>query len=202
MNADRDYGQDDDRRHVALCKKGDADAFEELVRRHQKRMLNVAYRMVGNYEDACEVVQDSFVSAYTHISDFEERSVFSTWLCSIVINYSRNRLRQMKSRGDRERVSLDSPVSDEEGFLRIEPVSGGISPLEAVEKKEMQAKIQGCIGGLDADFRAVLILRDIHGLSYEEIEGALKITGGTVKSRLFRAREAVRDCLKKALGRL
>src|SRR5512135_782602 len=88
---------DSDYELVSRCKKGDLDAFEALVIKHQKKMLNTAFRMIGNYEDACEVVQDSFLSAYKAIEHFEGRSSFSTWLCSIVINTSRNRIQQIKS---------------------------------------------------------------------------------------------------------
>lgn len=191
-----------DGKYVSLCRKGDTDAFEELVRRHQKKMLNVAYRMLGNYDDACEVVQDAFVSAFRHIGNFEGRSGFSTWLCSIVINLSRNRLKQIHSRLRLEPLSLDDPISTDDGFVRFEPASDSPSALENLEKKDLQEKIQKCIGNLEGDFRAVLVLRDIQGFSYDEIGEALKLGAGTVKSRLFRAREAVRDCLKKALGKL
>ena len=202
MKENNNVGTDDDLRYVSLCKKGDIDAFEYLVNKHQKKMLNIAYRMVGNYDDACEVVQDAFVSAYKNIKDFEGRSVFSTWLCSIVINLSKNRLKQLRTGLAHERFSIDDPVTAEDGFIKIEPASDTPSVLEQLEKKELQEKVQGCISKLDDDFRAVLVLRDIQGFSYDEIGGALRITAGTVKSRLFRAREAVRDCLKKAFGRL
>jgi RNA polymerase sigma-70 factor (ECF subfamily) len=192
----------DDDRCVALSKKGDVGAFETLVRRHQKMMLNIAYRMVGNYEEACEIVQDAFVSAYRKIKDFEERSAFSTWLSAIVINLSRNRIKQMKANLAHESFSLDDPIATEDGFIKMEQVSGAPSVLDRLEEKQMQEKVQDCIRKLDHDFRAVLVLRDIQGFSYDEIGGILKLTGGTVKSRLFRARESVKDCLKKAFGRL
>jgi RNA polymerase sigma-70 factor (ECF subfamily) len=202
MKEDENAGADDDLRFVSLCKKGDIDAFEYLVNKHQKKMLNVAYRMVGSYEEACEVVQDAFVSAYKNIKGFEGRSVFSTWLCSIVINLSKNRLKRIKTGLAHERFSIDDPVAAEDGFINIEPASDAPSVLEQLERRELQEKVQGCIGKLDDDFRAVLVLRDIQGFSYDEVGSALRINAGTVKSRLFRAREAVRDCLKKALGRL
>lgn len=192
----------DDHSNVSLCKKGDLGAFEELVIKYQKKMLNIAFRMIGSYEDACEVVQDAFVSAYRHITDFEERSGFSTWLCSIVINLSRNRLKQIKTGIGRELYSMDDPVATESGFMSIEPASQDPNALEQLEKKELQDKVQDCIGRLDEDFRSVLILRDIQGFSYDEVGSALEINTGTVKSRLFRARDAMRDCLKKSLGRL
>ncbi len=202
MKEDGNAGADDDLRFISLCKKGDIDSFEYLVNKYQKKMLNIAYRMVGNYEEACEVVQDAFVSAYKNIKDFEGRSVFSTWLCSIVINLSRNRLKQIRSGLAHERFSMDDPVMTEDGFIKIEPVSDSPSVLQQMERREIQEKVQECIGKLDDDFRSVLVLRDIQGFSYDEIGSALRINSGTVKSRIFRAREAMRDCLKKALGRL
>jgi len=193
---------DDDLLKVSLCKKGDLAAFEELVIKYQKKMLNISFRMVGSYEEACEVVQDAFVSAHKHIKDFEGRSGFSTWLCSIVMNLSRNRLKQIKSGQSRELFSMDDPITTESGFVSIEPASQDPNALEQLEKKELQEKVQDCIGRLDPDFRAVLVLRDIQGFSYDEVSSALRINPGTVKSRLSRARDAMRDCLKKSLGRL
>ena len=101
----RENGETDaDAEIVSLCKKGDVGAFEVLVNRHQKRMTNIAYRMLGNYDEACEVVQDAFISAYRSIKNFKEKARFSTWLYSIVINLSKNRLRKMvNERGDRGR---------------------------------------------------------------------------------------------------
>lgn len=193
---------DEDSEIVSSCKKGDVDAFEVLVRKHQKKMLNIAYRMVGNYEDACEIVQDAFVSAYRGLKSFEEKSRFSTWLSSIVINLSRNRIKQMKSQQYHEPFSLEDPVLTETGSINPEPQSGNPSILDRLEKKELQEKVQGCINSLDNEYREVLVLRDIQGFSYDEISDMLKIADGTVKSRLFRARKAVKNCLKKVLGEL
>lgn len=193
---------DDDFKYVSLCRKGDVGAFEHLVGKHQKKMLNIAYRMVGNYDDACEVVQDAFVSAYKNIKEFEARSVFSTWLCAIVMNLSRTRLKQIRSVSARECLSIDDPVEGDDNFTGSGPASDAPSALEELQRKEIRKKVHECIGILESDFRSVLILRDIQGFSYDEIGSALKINAGTVKSRLFRARETVRDCLKRVLGRL
>jgi len=187
---------------VCLCQKGDTDAFEALVEKHQKKMLNIAYRMIGNYEEACEVVQDTFLSAYKAIQKFRGESRFSTWLSSIVINLSKNRIRQMKARFHREGPSLNDPVETEEGRFRTEPPAREPSIVEHLEKREVQAKVQECINHLDAEYREVLVLRDIQGFSYEEICDILKIPDGTIKSRLFRARDALKDRLKKAFGDL
>lgn len=193
---------DEDYNLVSLCKKGNVDAFEVLVRKHQKRMLNIAYRMIGNYEDACEIVQDAFVSAYKGIKDFEEKSRFSTWLYTIVLNLSRNRLNQLKIQSYREEFSFNDPVITDDSQINKEPASGETTILERLERSDVQQKVQGCINSLDSEFREVLILRDIHGFSYDEISNMLKIPEGTVKSRLFRARDVLRDCLKRVIGDL
>lgn len=193
---------DEDYNLVSLCKKGNVDTFEVLVRKHQKRMLNIAYRMIGNYEDACEIVQDAFVSAYKGIKDFKEKSRFSTWLYTIVLNLSRNRLRQLKIKSYREEFSLNDPVITDDSQINIELSSGESTILERLERRDVQQKVQGCINSLDSEFREVLILRDIHGFSYDEISNMLKIPEGTVKSRIFRARDILRDCLKRVIGDL
>jgi len=194
--------RDEDYEFVSLCKKGDVDAFEVLVRKHQKRMLNIAYRMMGNYDEACEIVQDAFVSAYRGMKRFRGRSKFSTWLYTIVMNLAKNRLKQLKTQRVHEKYSLDNPVHTNEGTIHVDPASGDPSPLERLEKRDIQQKVQACIDSLDHEFREVLVLRDIQGFSYDEISNVLKVPEGTVKSRLFRARDAVKDCLKRVIGDL
>ncbi len=102
----------------------------------------------------------------------------------------------------REGSSIDDPVENEEGSSPREFPSPNPSAVEELEKKDVQAAVQECIESLDLDFREVLVLRDVQGCSYDEIRDILKIADGTVKSRLFRARNAVKDCLKRKLGDL
>ena len=109
---------DEDAEPVSLCKEGNVDAFEVLVGKYQKKMLNIAYRMIGNYEDACEIVQDTFVSAYKGIKNFEEKARFSTWLYTIVMNLSRNRLSQLKIQSGREAFSIDDPVGADDAGIK------------------------------------------------------------------------------------
>ncbi len=194
------YNPDDDNELVARCKRGEPDAFEALVIKHQKKMFNIAFRMVNNYEDACEIVQDAFFSAYKGIKNFETRSSFSTWLCSIVMNTSRNRLQQIRTKLSHEQFSLDDPLLTESGSLRVEIASDCPSAAEQLEKKELQARVRVCIETLETEFKEVLILRDIQGFSYDEIGDMLSIAQGTVKSRLFRAREYMKKCLLKVFG--
>lgn len=193
---------DDDLALVASCTKGDMDAFETLVQKYQKRMFNIALRMTGSYEDAGEVVQDAFVSAYRGLKNFQGRSKFSTWLTAITVNHSKNRLQQMKARHAHEPLSLDDPVRTEDGSIAVDPPSKGPSVLDRLEARDEQKKVQECISALEPEFREVIILRDMQDFSYEEIGSLLKVREGTVKSRLFRAREAVKDCLKRAFGTL
>lgn len=191
---------DEDSRLVALCRKGNLNAFESLVRKHEKNMLNIAYRMIGNYEEACEVVQDAFISAYKGIKNFEEKAKFSTWLCAIVINLSKNRLKQLKSQRYYEQFSIDDPVPTGDAQIKVEPVSNEPSVIERLEKKETQQRVQTCTNSLEDELREAIVLRDIQGFSYDEISDILKIPEGTVKSRLSRARDALKGCLKKVIG--
>jgi len=193
---------DEDAELVSLCKQGSIDAFEVLVKKYQKRMFNIAYRMISNYEDACEVVQDAFVSVYKSIHTFKEKARFSTWLYTIVMNLSKNRLKQLQVKSYREELSIDDPVYTDDSMMKVEPVSGEPSMLEKLEREDIQQKIQRCINSLDSEYKEVIILRDIQGFSYDEIRDMLKIQEGTVKSRLFRARSTLKDCLKRLMGDL
>jgi len=187
---------------VDAARQGDLHAFEILVAKHQKRMLNIAYRLVDDHEEACEVVQDAFVAAFRNLKTFRGDSKFTTWLTSITVNLSKNRLKQMRSRLGREAYSLDAPVRTDEGEMIVDPPSKEPSALDFLEKRDIQARVQDCISVLDPDFREVLVLRDMQDLSYDEISNVLKVATGTVKSRLFRAREMVKECLKKFMGEL
>ena len=194
--------EDDDAGFVARCRRGETEAFSLLVRRHQKKMLNIAYRMIGDYDEACDVVQEAFLSAYRAIGKFRGDARFSTWLCGIVLNHSRSHMTQKAARSRREAGSFDDPVKSEDGSFLNEPRSQEGAIIEQLEKRELEAKVQECIGFLDGEQREVIVLRDIQGFSYEEIGVLLKLPEGTVKSRLFRARSALKDGLFRVLGDL
>lgn len=193
---------DDDIEFVILCQKGDTEAFAVLVERHQKKMLNIAYRMTGSYEDACDVVQEAFLSAYRSLKTFRRESRFSTWLYRIVVNHTRNRLARAKARYYCEGPVIDDPEEMEGAKSFREIPSRDLPIIEQIEKKEISEKVQECIAALDIEHREVIVLRDIQGCSYDEIGTILKIRIGTVKSRLFRARLALKDCLVNIFGEL
>ena len=191
---------DQDAALVASAQKGDLTAFEALVTKHQKRMLNVAFRLIDNYDDACEVVQDAFVSAYKNVGSFRGEAKFTTWLTTITVNLSKNRLKQVRTRQGREVYSLDQPMQTDEGEMSSDAPSREPSVLDCLEKRDTRNRVQDCIKALEPDYREVLVLRDMQEFSYDEIGAMLRMREGTVKSRLFRAREAVKECLKKIIG--
>jgi RNA polymerase sigma-70 factor (ECF subfamily) len=191
---------DDDAGLVAMSQKGDLGAFEQLVTKHQKKMFNLAFRIAGDYDDASEIVQDAFVAAFRNIRKFRGASRFTTWLTTITINQARNRLKQVRSRRLHEINSLDDPIEREDGSITVDPPSKAASVLDELEQRDLRNKVQECIAELEPDFREVLVLRDLQEFSYEEIGMMLTVAAGTVKSRLFRAREAVKDCLKRAFA--
>ena len=129
LTADEDYEL------IRRCQKGEIDAFEALVEKYQKRMLNTAYRMIGNYEEACEVVQDAFLAAYRALKKFRGESRFSTWLYSIVINLSKNRLIKVKARFHREGLSIDDPGENIHCQYRNNPPTHESSMGDQLEKK-------------------------------------------------------------------
>jgi len=178
---------------------GDVEAFSILVRRYQKRMLNAAFRMCGDYEESCDIVQDSFLSAFKALKQFRGEASFPTWLTGIVMNNTRNRLKQKKS-FHLSTVSLSIGGQGPEDFCHSEIPSGELSPFEQLGNKEIQAAVQACIGTIEPEFREALVLRDVQQYSYAEVSAILGLAEGTVKSRLFRARAAMKECLKKKLG--
>ena len=196
MATSPDYS--DDPALLKACRNGDLAAYECLVQRHQRMLINIAFRMTGVYEDACDIVQESFIAAWQKLGDFRGDAKLSTWLTAIVVNQSRNRRQQARQRDRHEAYSLDAPLPGGDGESLPDPPSASRSALEQMEEAELRAFLNRCIEALTQEYREVLVLRDMQGFSYDEVAASLKLREGTVKSRLFRAREAVKECLKKA----
>jgi len=195
-------GSDADTALVAAAGNGEVEAFEVLVRRHQRRIYNFVLRMTGSAEEAAEVSQDVFVTAFRRLQTFRGKARFSTWLGAIAVNLSRNRLAQMRRRNTREAISLDEPRQTDDGELLRETASGEPSALERLESRAMRRAVRRCIARLPVEFREVMVLRELQELSYAEIADMLSLRSGTVKSRLARAREAIRQCLKPVMEKL
>lgn len=177
---------------VARSKNGDIKAFEELVCRYERKIYTLAYRMMGNYDDANDLAQEAFLRAFQAIGGFREEASFLTWLSRIVTNVCRDELRK------RYRISVES--LDQEiclGDIEIKkqiPASEP-GPDEIYEKIELQQELQEIIATLSPEFRLALVLRDIQGFTYEEIAEQLECSLGTVKSRISRARNYMKEKL-------
>lgn len=175
------------------AKKGDVEAFEQLIAGYQKRVFNIALKMIGNPEDASELAQETFIRVFKSIGKFKEESLFSTWIYRIATNICLDELRKRKGKKE---ISLDEDIKLENGEVSRQIEDTGPSPEAVAERNELRRKVNDAIGLLTEEHRLVIIMRDIQGFSYEEIA---KITGcpeGTVKSRINRARQSLKQLLK------
>ncbi|WP_258359612.1 RNA polymerase sigma factor [Moorella sulfitireducens] len=177
---------------VARSQKGDMEAFTLLVERYQKMLYTVAYRFLGNPEDAGDAAQEALVRAYKNLPGFRGQCSFKTWLQHIIANVCRDALRRISRRPT---VSLDG-MQEKEGELRKTGIRGDApSPEEIFLAREGEEYIHNLIQALTPEYRMVVIMRDIQGLSYDEIAAVLGCSLGTVKSRLSRARQFLRKHL-------
>ncbi|MCO6452737.1 MAG: sigma-70 family RNA polymerase sigma factor [Caldilineales bacterium] len=181
----------DDSRLIEAARKGDLPAFNQLVLQYQSLAYNVAYRIVGDGEAASDVTQDSFIKAYKALDSFRGDS-FRPWLLRIVTNTCYDYLRARKRKPT---DNIDDVLVDPEHSWRL--VESGERPDEAAERAELNKLLQWAIGQLPDDQRAVVVLTDVQGFSYEETAEAMGIALGTVKSRLSRARTRLRDLLQQ-----
>ena len=173
---------------VGRARSGDIEAFEALVAEYDGRIYNMAYRMLGNPEDARDVTQDAFLKAYSSIGGFRGDASFSTWLYRIAKNVCLDVLRR---RSRRTVFSLDDPMETEEGELDRQLAGELPDPEDALLDSEVRDAVKDAILRLPPHHRSIIVLRDIEDLSYEEIAEILEIGLGTVKSRLYRARSAL-----------
>jgi RNA polymerase sigma-70 factor (ECF subfamily) len=189
--------ESDERGLVARCKLRDADAFNQVVLRYQERIFNVLVRMTGDHQIALDLCQETFLKAYRAIATFEERSALSTWLYRIAANLCLSHRRYKRRRPE---TSLDggAPSPDADPPHHDLP-DGSLDPGESVEVRERRERVRRTIDELDPEFRMVVVLRDLEGLSYEEIAESLGCPVGTVRSRLHRARLELKEKLKHVL---
>lgn len=179
----------DDRELVDAARAGDRDAFRTLFERYQRRAYSLAYGVVRNADDALDVVQDAFIKAHRYLDRFEGTSSFYTWLYRIVMNLSIDHIRKTKrSRAvdftDQTVKEDDARVGEDDLLPRI---LGG-NPGRALVDKEIRARIERALGELSDNHRAVLVMRELEGLSYEEMAQVMGCSKGTIMSRLFHAR--------------
>jgi RNA polymerase sigma-70 factor, ECF subfamily len=177
----------------------DERAFRELIELYRDRVFNVTFRMLGDRAEAEDIAQEVFIAVFKTIDTFREESKFSTWLYRVAVNHTKNRIKYLARRNDRNRTELDENTTDSEAGSM-----GGATrparPDRALEGAQLEQVLQAAIGTLDEEHRVLVVLRDIEELSIEEICEITGIPDGTVKSRLHRARAALRKKLQRHLS--
>ena len=174
---------------IARASGGDPAAFNQLMAMHEKRMYAVALRMFANREDAQDCLQEAMLRVYRAIGSFKGQSSFSTWVYRITMNTCLDELRRKKNRPN---TSLDNLL--DQGWS---PSDGDNAPERSAIQSETRAQLAGAIRELPEDMRSAIVLRDVQGYSYDEIAQMLDVNVGTIKSRISRGREKLREKLSK-----
>ncbi len=190
----------DDLTLVNRCKEGDERAFRILVERYQKRVFSVAFGMVKDREEAMDIAQDAFVKVHKYLDHFKGDASFYTWIYRITANLAIDRIR---ARNVRESVEFDETFRGNE-----EPTGGagilgtrlGTNPQKSALRRELAEKIEAALAEIPEKHREILVLREVEGMSYEDLSHVLKIPKGTVMSRLFHARAKMQRILGEYLG--
>jgi len=184
---------DNEKLLLKRSKAGDVDAFEQLIEGYQRKIFNLALRIIGNYDDASDLAQEVLIRIYKSIGGFKEQSSFSTWVYRITTNVCLDDLRKKKNR---KVISLDEEIRVEDGEMKRQIVSDDPLPDDVAEKSELRKTVFNAINNLSAEHRIIIVLRELHGFSYEEIAKIIKCPKGTVKSRINRARQALKCILQ------
>jgi RNA polymerase sigma-70 factor, ECF subfamily len=187
----------DDMVLVHACKRGDAAAFEELVKRYDTKLFRIARHITHNQEDAQDAVQEAFLKVFRKITQFRGNSQFSTWLTRITVNESLMKLR--KQRNNKE-FSIDDDFQSEDQSLAFELADWAPNPEELYRGSELRDILRSELQELQPALRVVFVLRDIEGISTEETAEVLESTPVAVKARLWRARLKLRERLSKYFG--
>ena len=183
---------------VARAKAGDATAFAELVNHYDRRVFRMAKQITQNEEDAEDVLQETFLKAYSHLDDFQGNSKFYTWLVRIAVNEALMKLR--KRRSDKT-VPLDEPIDTGEDVVAREIAVWDENPEDTYSQQELGRILDEAVQSLKPAYRTVFVLRDIEEMSIEETAEALNLSISAVKSRLLRARLQLRDKLTRQFKR-
>lgn len=185
-----------DRELVRESRRGSKGAFQELVERYQRKILSVAVGMVHNQDDALEITQEAFVKAYENLDRFKGESSFYTWLYRIVVNLGIDRRRRERRHGT---VALEDRPGGGEDLEAAMPEQRLADPYQRAKSSQIGARLRQAIDELTPDQKAVIVLREVEGLSYEEISQVMQCPKGTVMSRLHYARKVLQDKLRDCL---
>lgn len=184
---------------VARCREGDSGAYEVLLGRYRRKVFGLAMGMVGNREDAMDVMQDAFVRVYRHIKSFQGDSSFYTWLYRITMNLCIDHVRKAaRSRGVPYEDGLAHEAADR-GDVPVLPVRHDVNPAKAVRRKEIMERLARALEDLPPNHRAVIVMREFEDLTYEEMAQVMQVPKGTIMSRLFHARHKLQRALKADL---
>ncbi|MCK4872370.1 MAG: RNA polymerase sigma factor [Phycisphaerales bacterium] len=189
--ASQDHG--DELGLVRAAQLGDQPALDRLLRSYQRRLYTICYRMLGNVEDARDLTQDALVKIIGNLQSYDGRAAFSTWAIRITMNACLSHLRKQRHRSHASLDAMSERAGD--GSWGLSGTSREPSPGTGVEREQTRRLLQWALLRVDSDMRAVLVLRDIRGLDYRQIADIEGVAVGTVKSRLFRARLALRKVL-------
>jgi RNA polymerase sigma-70 factor (ECF subfamily) len=187
---------DNDQQLVKRVQQGDKRAFDLLVLKYQHKIISVVHRYVRDSADVHDVVQEAFIKAYRALENFRGDSAFYTWMYRIAINTAKNHL---ISRGRRP-PSTDVDIEDAEYFAGNDNLQDFNTPESILFCDQLQAAVENAISQLPEDLRTAVTLREMEGLSYEEIAEIMKCPVGTVRSRIFRAREAIDKVVKPLMS--
>jgi len=179
---------------VQRCAAGEEAAFAELLAEHQRMVIQLAVNLLGDHDEALDLSQEVFLRVFRTIHRFRGQSSLRTWIYRIAVNQARNRHRFWRRRHKADQVSLDAHIASHGEF----PGVTGSQPDQVLAQKELASRLQRALDALPFDQRTAIVLREIDGLSYEEIAYSLGVALGTVKSRLTRARVTLRNELQEA----
>ena len=181
-----------DRDLVARARGRDMAAYDELIRRYQRKIYQMVYNMTSNREDAEDLVQDVFVKAYSALERFKGDSSFYTWIYRIAVNRAINYLKKRKRNTAMSLDDIDQGVERDPNFVALQSRE---SPVRDATLSELQKKLNEALQALSENHRAVVVLHDIQGIQHDEIARMLKCSSGTVRSRLFYARQELQKQL-------
>jgi RNA polymerase sigma-70 factor (ECF subfamily) len=192
---------EEDRELIGRAKRGDHSAFRALVERHQRRVFVIAMGLVHDENDARELVQDAFLRVYKGLGAFQGGSSFFTWLYRIVMNLA---IDLMRKPGRRDLELQENHVVDEEAEFPLVSRIDGADPLDVIRRREIARRIQEALDELPPYHRGVILMREVEGMSYEEMARAMGVSKGTIMSRLYHARQklqrALADCYAEERG--
>jgi len=177
----------------------DERAFRELLETHRDRVYNITFRMLGNRAEAEDVAQEVFITVFKTIDTFREEAKFSTWLYRVAVNHCKNRIKYLARRHDRDQDELDEAAANDATAAAVTAPRPSPRPDKALEGAQTEQMLQEAIAELDEEHRVLVVLRDVEDLSIEEICEITGLPDGTIKSRLHRARMALRKKLQRHL---